>query len=124
MIAIVVQQKDAIVLVFKLKNCESIHRLKIKLTCDNSKLIQIYLYVFLGGLWVESEAELMADIDAASTKFSKCTWPGEVLAGALYTLNCCPIHSRYLRKGLGQHKPLQQSEFMMTPKEVRRSRLV
>jgi len=72
-----------------------------------------------GGLWVESEAELMADIDAASTKTSECTWPGEVLAGALYTLKCCPVHSRYLRKGLGQHEPLQQSEFVMTPKELR-----
>jgi len=65
----------------------------------------------------------MADIDAASTKTSECTWPGEVLAGALYTLKCCPVHSRYLRKGLGQHEPLQQSEFVMTPKEVQRSLL-
>ena len=85
---------------------------------------QIYLKFLPGGLWVESEAELMADIDDTSrTKTSECAWPGEVLAGALFTLNCCPVHSRYLRKGLGKHKPLQQSEFVMTPKEVRRSLL-
>lgn len=73
-----------------------------------------------GGLWVESTA-IDVDFDANHvTKTSECTWPGEVIAGALYTLNCCPIHSRYIRRGLGQHKPLEQNEFLMTSKEVRR----
>ncbi|KAL9968714.1 hypothetical protein ACROYT_G020833 [Oculina patagonica] len=71
-----------------------------------------------GGLWVENAA-VDVDIDVNHlTKASECTWPGDVIAGALYTLNCCPIHSRYIRRGLGQHKPLAQKEFLMTSKEL------
>ena len=73
---------------------------------------------FTGGFWVESAA-IDVDVDHVA-RTSECTWPGEVIAGALYILNCCPTHSCYLRRGLGQHKPLQQSEFIMSSKEVRR----
>ena len=74
-----------------------------------------------GGLWVECAAELIAAVDASHvTKTADCTWPGEVVAAAMYTLNCCPVHSRYLRRGLGEHKPLEQGDFLITPDEVRR----
>ncbi|XP_068750181.1 uncharacterized protein [Montipora capricornis] len=70
-----------------------------------------------GGFWVES-AVIDVDVDHVA-RTSECTWPGEVIAGALYILNCCPTHSCYLRRGLGQHKPLQQSEFIMSSEEFR-----
>ena len=58
-------------------------------------------------------SQLVTDTDDSS-------WPGVVLAAALYTLNCCPIHSRYLRRGLGEHKPSQLGEFLMTAQKVPR----
>ena len=75
---------------------------------------------FSGGLWVECAAELIAEVDANyPTETADCNWPGEVIAAAMYTLNSCPVHSRYIRKGLGEHKPLEKVEFMMTSNEVR-----
>ena len=72
---------------------------------------------------MECAAELMADETNASqlvTETADSSWPGVVLAAALYTLNCCPVHSRYLRRGLGEHKPSQLGEFIMTAQKVRR----
>ena len=76
-----------------------------------------------GELWVECAAELIAEGDDTSlvTETANNSWPGEMFAAALYTLNCCPIHSRYRRRGLGEHKPLSLGEFIMTPiNKVRR----
>ncbi|KAJ7363484.1 hypothetical protein OS493_009639 [Desmophyllum pertusum] len=90
--------------------------------CSSSKIYwQLVVCDKEGGLWVECAAELIekAEADVSHvTKTSESTWPGDVIAAGMYTLNCCPIHSRYFRRGLGQHTPLQQSEFMMTSKEL------
>ncbi|XP_022794951.1 D-glutamate cyclase, mitochondrial-like [Stylophora pistillata] len=69
-----------------------------------------------GSVWVESTADQMTSNDV--TKTSHSFWPGEVIAAALYILNCCPVHSRYLRKGSGLHQPLHQSKYLMAPKEL------
>ena len=79
------------------------------------------MQIFPGGLWVTCVAELIAEVGGSHvTETANCTWPGEVVAAAMYTLNCCPVHSRYQRRGLGQHKPLEQGEFIITPAEVRK----
>lgn len=65
---------------------------------------------------MDSGAERIISNDVGKT--FHCSWPGEVIAAALYILNCCPVHSRYLRKGSGLHQPLQQSEYLMSPEEV------
>ncbi|RMX45998.1 hypothetical protein pdam_00002052 [Pocillopora damicornis] len=69
-----------------------------------------------GSVWVDSGAERIISNDVGKTFY--CSWPGEVIAAALYILNCCPVHSRYLRKGSGLHQPLQQSEYLMSPEEL------
>ena len=70
---------------------------------------------------MESVPDLMAEADVHDLiKTSESSWPGEVVAAALYILNYCPIHSRYVQRGLGLYKPLQQSEFLMTSEEVNR----
>lgn len=69
---------------------------------------------------MESAVELLmeANVEAYVNNSSDGSWPGEIIATALYILNCCPIHSRYQRRGLGLHKPLQQSVFLVTYEEV------
>ena len=79
------------------------------------------ILILPGELWVECAAELMAEETNASqlvTETADSSWPGVVLAAALYTLNCCPVHSRYLRRGVGEHKPSQLGEFIMTAEKV------
>ena len=34
------------------------------------------------------------------------------LAGALYVLNNCPIHSRYVRRGIGKRQLFQPGQFL------------
>ena len=85
----------------------------------NTVLLTACILILPGELWVECTAELMAEETNASQLVTE-TWPGVVLAAALYTLNCCPVHSRYLRRGLGEHKPLQLGEFIMTAQKVPR----
>ena len=69
---------------------------------------------------MESAVELLmeANVEAYVNNSSDGSWPGEIIATALYILNCCPIHSRYQRRGLGLHKPLQQSVVLVTYEEV------
>ena len=35
------------------------------------------------------------------------------LAGALYVLNNCPIHSRYIRRGIGKRQSYQAEQFLL-----------
>ena len=98
-------------------------------SCENTLLtilavlLTSCILILPGELWVECAAELMAEETNAShlvTETDDSSWRGVVLAAALYTLNCCPIHSRYLRRGLGEHKPSQLGEFLMTAQKVPR----
>ena len=89
----------------------------------NTVLLTACILIRPGELWVECAAELMAEETNANqlvTETADSSWPGVVLAAALYTLNCCPVHSRYLRRGVGEHKPSQLGEFIMTAQKVPR----
>lgn len=93
----------------------------------NTVLLTARMLIFPGELWVECAAVLMAEETSAShlvTETADSSWSGVVLAAALYTLNCCPVHSRYLRRGLGEHKPSQLGEFTMTAQKVPRVHLL
>ena len=37
---------------------------------------------------------------------------GHILAAALYVLNQCPVHSRYVRRGLGKRETFQVDQFL------------
>lgn len=41
-----------------------------------------------------------------------------LVAMAAYVLNTCPIHSRYIRRGRGEHKVKAVDEFFITSKQV------
>ena len=38
---------------------------------------------------------------------------------AAYLLHTCPIHSRYVRRGLGEHKVKPAKEFFVSRKQVK-----
>ena len=46
---------------------------------------------------------------------------GYSLAAALYLLHQCPIHSRYVRRGIGKRKQLEIEQFLMKEDHVVRS---
>ena len=45
-------------------------------------------------------------------------WGGYALATALHILHNCPIHSRYLRRGIGKHQPLGVDRFVNSSHQV------
>ena len=46
---------------------------------------------------------------------------GYSLAAALYLLHQCPIHSRYVRRGIGKRKQLEIQKFLTKEDDVVRS---
>ena len=46
---------------------------------------------------------------------------GYSLAAALYLLHQCPIHSRYVRRGIGKREQLEIEKFLMKEDHVVRS---
>ena len=45
-------------------------------------------------------------------------WGGYALATALYILRNCPVHSRYVRRGIGKHEPLLLDGFINSSNQV------
>ena len=43
---------------------------------------------------------------------------GNTVAMALFILQKCPVHSRYLRQGVGEHKIPLADEVLVTPSQV------
>ena len=46
---------------------------------------------------------------------------GDSIAAALYLLHQCPIHSRYVRRGIGKREQLEIEKFLMKEDHVIRS---
>ena len=46
---------------------------------------------------------------------------GDSIAAALYLLHQCPIHSRYVRRGIGKREQLEIETFLMKEDHVVRS---
>ena len=46
-------------------------------------------------------------------------WGGYALATSLYILQYCPVHSRYLRRGIGEYRPLALDKFVNSNDQVR-----
>ena len=60
-----------------------------------------------------------SSLDSHTMATSSLRVAGCGLAAALYALNKCPIHSRYVRRGTGKRAAFQAKQFIMNAVEVR-----
>ena len=63
-------------------------------------------------------ADEASSVDSLSMITASLKMAGCGLAAALYVLNNCPIHSRYVRRGTGKRQVFQVEQFVLNTIEV------